>query len=59
MLERPMLLLNPWAVRSTETAEQLAQPQAPDRVLGQGYHLPGPLPANELGPLLAGPAASA
>ena len=25
MLERPMLLLNPWAVRSTDTAEQLAQ----------------------------------
>ena len=25
MLERPMLLLNPWAVRSTETGEQLAQ----------------------------------
>ena len=24
MLERPMLLLNPWAVRSTETGEQLA-----------------------------------
>ena len=25
MLERPMLLLNPWAVRTTETGEQLAQ----------------------------------
>jgi hypothetical protein len=25
MLERPMLLLNPWAVRSTETGEQLAE----------------------------------
>src|SRR5262249_39453128 len=25
MLERPALLLNPWAVRSTETGEQLAQ----------------------------------
>src|SRR5205085_190156 len=24
MLERPMLLLNPWAVRTTETGEQLA-----------------------------------
>ena len=25
MLERPQLLLNPWAIRSTETSEQLAQ----------------------------------
>src|SRR5262249_48344873 len=25
MLERPMLLLNPWAVRTTETGEQMAQ----------------------------------
>src|SRR5207244_2774486 len=25
MLDRPQLLLNPWAVRSTETGEQLAQ----------------------------------
>ncbi len=25
MLERPMLLLNPWAVRTTETGEQLAE----------------------------------
>jgi hypothetical protein len=25
MLERPMLLLNPWAIRTTETGEQLAQ----------------------------------
>jgi hypothetical protein len=43
MLERPMLLLNPWAVRTTETGEQLAQ--GGDHFgSGGGISAPGGLP---------------
>jgi hypothetical protein len=43
MLERPMLLLNPWAVRSTETGEQTAMP-------GQEYFRKGVPPTSEAMP---------
>ncbi|MEW6741411.1 MAG: hypothetical protein AB1486_01525 [Planctomycetota bacterium] len=36
MLERPSLLLNPWAVRSTETGEQLAEEGEAFRKTGAG-----------------------
>lgn len=40
MLDRPGLLLNPWAVRSTETGEQFAAP-------GMGFGAVGKPPASE------------
>jgi hypothetical protein len=43
MLERPMLLLNPWAVRSTETGEQLAEG-------GEDFGAKGLPPASEAAP---------
>src|SRR5262249_2417375 len=42
MLERPQLLLNPWAVRSTETGEQIAHG-------GDMFRAKGPAPESEAG----------
>jgi hypothetical protein len=43
MLERPMLLLNPWSLRATETGEQLAA-GGDDFRPGGGVHAPAPVP---------------
>jgi hypothetical protein len=43
MLERPALLLNPWALRSTETGEQNA-------MLGEDFGRKGPPPPSESAP---------
>ncbi|MCE9567021.1 MAG: hypothetical protein K8U57_33885 [Planctomycetes bacterium] len=43
MLERPALLLNPWAIRSTETGEQLAK-QGGEFSKGAAILTPEPLP---------------
>jgi hypothetical protein len=43
LLERPSLLLNPWAVRSTETSEQLPQS-------GEDFRRKGVPPASEAAP---------
>jgi hypothetical protein len=42
MLERPSLLLNPWAIRSTETGQQLAQ-------AGEAFNQPPPAAADGIG----------
>ena len=61
MLERPMLLLNPWAVRTTETGEQLAKGGEDFSGVG-GPIAPTPLappsepkPEAQGGPLVADP----
>jgi hypothetical protein len=58
MLERPQMLLNPWAIRSTETGEQLAtggDDFAPKKMMDPGRPLasPAPKPAMD-SPLMGG-----
>ena len=51
MLDRPGLLLNPWAVRSTETGEQLAKDgEVFGRRGGVGASTPAPAPPGESAP---------
>ncbi|WP_145095019.1 hypothetical protein [Anatilimnocola aggregata] len=45
MLDRPSLLLNPWAVRTTETGEQLAEGGDAFRAEGQGGNAAAARPA--------------
>jgi hypothetical protein len=50
MLERPSLLLNPWAVRTTETGEQLAQGGDHFRE-GGGFAPPAQIPSPAIPPV--------